>query len=234
MSQPGQIRGEAQSARAGRADHQPRLAAWEMRVGNLFGELAVIDLVVVPANALFGHAGRAAGFENVERSALEFRRHPDFGLQIAQRVVLKVRKLGAEISEGSHFLARIETFLCPIEPERATALRREMPRDDFAQVGVELGLGRLDFGAGDGHRLSLLSWQAKTEADFRSDGPTPFQGRPRIRAGGDMAGITKLYGIIIQAAQGLRKGSPEGFDRQKPLQQQHQVMHLGNAQARFR
>ena len=74
-------------------DHQPRAAAREMLVGNFFGELAVIDLVIVPADALLGHAGGAAGFENVERAALVFLRHPDFGLQIAQPFVLEMREL---------------------------------------------------------------------------------------------------------------------------------------------
>ena len=85
--------GEAQAARAGRAHHQPRAAARKMLVADLVGELLVIDLVVVPADALLRHAGGAAGFEDVEGLSLERRRHPHLRLQIAQPFVLEVREL---------------------------------------------------------------------------------------------------------------------------------------------
>ena len=101
--------GEAQAARAGRAHHQPVVVAREMLVGDLLAELGVIDLVIVPADALLGHAGRAAGFENVERLALELRRHPDLGLQIAQPFVLEVRELRDDVGEGLDFLRGIRT-----------------------------------------------------------------------------------------------------------------------------
>jgi len=42
-----------------------------MFVGNLFRKLTVIDLVVIPADALFWHAGRAARFKDIEGPALE-------------------------------------------------------------------------------------------------------------------------------------------------------------------
>src|SRR5688572_17690540 len=49
--------GQAEAARAGRAHHQPVMIAWKMLVGNLFRELTVINLVILPADALLGHAG---------------------------------------------------------------------------------------------------------------------------------------------------------------------------------
>ena len=64
-----------------------------MLVGDLLAELGVIDLVIVPADALLRHAGRAAGLEDVEGLALERRRHPDLRLQVAQPFVLEVREL---------------------------------------------------------------------------------------------------------------------------------------------
>jgi hypothetical protein len=72
---------------------------------------------------------------------LVLRRDPDFRLQVAQGLVLESAGTCDQVGEGIHFLARVEVLLRPIEPERATGFRREMPRDDFAQVGVELGLG---------------------------------------------------------------------------------------------
>jgi hypothetical protein len=84
--------GQAQAARAGRPDHQPGAAGRKMRVGKLAGKLLVIGLVIVPADALLGHAGGAAGFKNVERAAFEFFGHPDFGLQVPQPFILEVRE----------------------------------------------------------------------------------------------------------------------------------------------
>ena len=60
------------------------MIAREMRVGNLLAELGVIHLVIVPADALLGHASRAAGFKNVEGLAFELCGHPDLGLHVAQ------------------------------------------------------------------------------------------------------------------------------------------------------
>ena len=125
-----------------------------MFVGDLAAEFLVVGLVIVPPDALLGHAGRAAGFKNVERPALVFRWHPDFRLQVAQGLVLEVRKPADKVGEGIHFLAWVEILPGPIEPERAAAFRREMPRDDFANVGVEPLLGGLDIGFGDRHRDS--------------------------------------------------------------------------------
>src|SRR5262249_36834979 len=85
--------GQAQAPRASRAHHQPGAAFGKMRVGNLVGEFAVIDLVIVPADALLGHAGGAAGFKNIEWLSLELRGHPDLGLEIAEPFVLEMRKL---------------------------------------------------------------------------------------------------------------------------------------------
>ena len=145
--------GEAQTARAGRAHHQPVMVARKMFVGDLLAELGVIDLVILPADALLGHAGGAAGLEDVERLALEFGGNPDLGLQVAQPFVLEVRKARDKVGEGFDFLRGIPARLfSPIEPERATGFRREMPAKDFACVSVELLL-RL-FGCGWRHHQS--------------------------------------------------------------------------------
>src|SRR6266545_2100880 len=143
--------GQTQAARAGRTDHQPRSAPGKVFVGDFSGEFLVVHLVIVPADALLGHAGGAAGLKNVERSSLGFRWHPDFGLKVAQPFILKVREFH-QVGEGLDFLARIEVLLRPIEPERAAGLRRKMPLDYFAQVGIESLLRGFDGGGVNGHR----------------------------------------------------------------------------------
>ena len=113
-----------------------------MGVGNLAGEFLVIHLVIVPADALFGHAGGAAGFKNGEGAALEFFWHPDFGLQIAQPFVLEMGKT-LEIVEALDGGGGIPAgLLCPIEPEGAAGVGRKVPLDDVTNVGVERFAGR--------------------------------------------------------------------------------------------
>jgi len=70
---------EAQAARAGRAHHEPRATAREMFVGDFLAKLAVVDLVVVPADTLLRHSGGAASLENIEGDPLEFRRDQTSG-----------------------------------------------------------------------------------------------------------------------------------------------------------
>ena len=150
------LNGEAETAGTGGAHHQPRAAAREVRVGNLLAELGVIHLVVVPADALLGHAGGAAGLEDVIRLALERGGHPDLGLEVAQGFVGEVAELQEVFGLGD-FLARVEVLRGPVEPVGAAGLGAEVPRDDVAEVGVELGFGLGDeFGGngGDGHGVS--------------------------------------------------------------------------------
>ena len=127
--------GQTQTARAGRAHHQPRPSAWKMFVRNFPGEFLVVHLVIVPADALLGHPGGAAGLKNVERAPFVFRRNPNFGLQVAQPFVLEVRELH-HVGERADFLARIEVFPRPVEPERAAGFGRKMPLDHVAEVGI--------------------------------------------------------------------------------------------------
>ena len=119
----------------------------------LGGELLVVGLVVVPADALLGHAGGAAGLEDVVRPALVMRRHPHLGLQVAQPLVLEMRESRDEVGERLHLPSRVPAGLArPIEPERAAGLGREVPRDDLAHVRVERTLGGLDNGSFRSHR----------------------------------------------------------------------------------
>lgn len=133
--------GEAEAAGAGRADHDPGFAGGEVFVIELVGEFFVVDAEVVPADALFGHAGGAAGFEDVVGFAFEGVWDPDFGLEVAEVFVLEVGELGDDIGVGVDFAAGVEVFGGPVEPEGAAGFGGEVPVDDFADVGVELGLG---------------------------------------------------------------------------------------------
>jgi hypothetical protein len=120
-----------------------------MLVLHLVGELAVIDLVVVPADALLRHARRAACLKDVERLALERGRHPDLRLQIAKPFILEMREF-LDVLHRLHFLARVEILLGPVQPERAARFRREMPVDDLLQVRVQGGLRCLNLLLRDG------------------------------------------------------------------------------------
>src|SRR5258706_4843958 len=109
--------GEAEPAWTGRPDHQPGAAARKMFVRDFGGELLVIGFIVVPADTLLGHAGRAASFENIEGAALVFFWHPNLGLQIAKPFVLEMGE-AQEIMEPLNLTGRIPArFLRPIEPE---------------------------------------------------------------------------------------------------------------------
>src|SRR5947207_15918334 len=108
--------GEPQSSRSRRAHHQPVMIPRKMLVRNFFGEFAIIDFVIVPSNALFGHARRAPSLENVKWPPLESFGHPDFRLQIAQPFISKMRKT-RQISEAFDFFGGVPAGLfSPIEP----------------------------------------------------------------------------------------------------------------------
>src|SRR5688572_30203337 len=109
--------GQTQSARPGWPHHEPVMITRKMFVGNLLRELAVIDLVILPADALLGHAGGAAGLENVEWLAFECLGHPDVRLQIPQPFILEMWK-AEEVGKPLHFLCWVPVRLFgPVEPE---------------------------------------------------------------------------------------------------------------------
>ena len=133
--------GEAEAAGAGGADHDPGFTGGEVLVIELVGEFLIIDAEVVPADALFGHAGGAAGFEDVVGFAFEGVGDPDVGLEVAEVFVLEVGEVGDDVGVSVDFAAGVEVFSGPVEPEGAAGFGGEVPVDDFADVGVELGLG---------------------------------------------------------------------------------------------
>jgi hypothetical protein len=124
----------------------------EVLVRDFVAELRVIDLVIVPTDALLGHPGGAAGFKDIERGASQRRRHPHFRLEVAQPLILEMREL-LQIGDALDFLARVEVLLRPVQPEGAPGFGAEVPGNHLAQVSLELLVGFLDgfFGNGGDH-----------------------------------------------------------------------------------
>src|SRR3954471_6422413 len=93
----------------------------EMFIRNFLGKFAVIDAKIVPADALFGHASGAARLEDVERFSFESGRNPNFGLQVAQPFVLKMRE-AQQVVEALNLGGRIPAgFFGPLQPEPAAS-----------------------------------------------------------------------------------------------------------------
>src|ERR1017187_747626 len=112
-----------------------------MLIRELGRELLVVGLVIIPADALLRHARSAAGFKDIVGAPLVFRWHPDVRLKLAQPFILEMRE-PREVNKRPDFLARVPAGLPgPVEPEWAARLRREMPGDNLAHVGVESFLG---------------------------------------------------------------------------------------------
>ena len=142
---------KSETARAGRADHQPIAVARKILVGERFAEFRVVRLVVFPADALLGHAGGAPRFKNIERLALVLLGDPDLVREITQPLVAVEVREAHQIVGRLDFGQRIPVLLGgPIQPEGAARFRRKVPVDDFAQVRVQCVLRRLDgfFGGG--------------------------------------------------------------------------------------
>ena len=145
------LHGEAQAAGAGGADHQP-IALGEKVGPVVVAVFFVVGLVVIPADALLGHAGGAAGLEHVVGALGIGLGDEAFGLLGAQHIVVEVGEFFRDVGEALDFLARIPAGgLGPLEPVVAAGGGREVPRDHLAGPGVEggLGLGRGEFAAHD-------------------------------------------------------------------------------------
>ena len=137
---------EPQSPWSGRTNHQPVMISREFLIIQRIGKLAVVHLVVVPADALLGHASGTTGLEDVERLALELLGHPHLRLQIAKPFILEMREFFDNIVKTCYLLNRIPIGLTdPIKPKRTTCFRREMPLHYFQGMGIKLHLGLLNF-----------------------------------------------------------------------------------------
>ena len=115
---------QTQPPRAGWTHHQPIMISREMVVADLLTELAVVDLVIVPPDSLFGNTRGSSGLEDIEGTALVFRRNPKLGLEIAKPFLLEMRKACDDVVEGADFLGGIPVgLLRPIEPKRDCQFR---------------------------------------------------------------------------------------------------------------
>ena len=98
-------------------------------------------LVVIPVDALFRHARRAAGLEDHERLALVLLRHPAFVRFLAQKFAVEVVE-AIDIGERGHFLRGIPTRLFrPVEPVGSSGLGREVPAHGLDEVRVQRCVG---------------------------------------------------------------------------------------------
>ena len=118
------------------------------------------------AMRLFGHAGRAAGFEDVDRLVGQSLGHPAPHRPAAEPFVLERRKLSAGRRTHLHFRERIELqLLLEIEPERAAGRFVKMPGDRFDDVRIEGLAGAADGIVGGGRHEPELrlreAWSSK-------------------------------------------------------------------------
>ena len=117
-----------------------------MLVTQRVGKGTVIDLVILPANALFRHAGGTARLKDAEGLAVISLWPPDFIGQITQPFILEMWEFRYNILKALDILGRIPAgFLGPIEPKRTAGLGREMPLHNFNGMRIQLCLCLLHF-----------------------------------------------------------------------------------------
>ena len=123
------------------------------------GEHLVVDPEVVDDDAALGDAGGAAGLEDVPRLVLAAPSAPSGRTGPPRSQSSSKNGELLEVVEALDVLERVELErLGLLQPERRAGLRAEVPADDLADLGVELGAGVLDLlverRAGDGRRLA--------------------------------------------------------------------------------
>src|SRR5690349_15148909 len=93
--------------------------------------------MVFPADALLGDAGRAAGLEDVEGLAVKCFRDEALVLFVSQPFVLEVRE-AQDVVEAFDLRRGVPAGgLLPVEPERASRVRRKVPLNDLADVRIQ-------------------------------------------------------------------------------------------------
>ncbi len=136
--------GQAQPARPRRPQHQPVGAAREGLVGQVVAEDLVVGLEVLDVDAALGHAGRAAGLEDVQGLVRQALGDPAPHRSAAQPLVLEVAE-HLQVGVGLDLLTGIEAqFAGEVEPERTSGRRIEVPLHDLAHVVVERSTTVLD------------------------------------------------------------------------------------------
>ena len=129
--------GEAQAARAGGADHEPVGTLREEVGAVVLGEFGVVGLVIIPTDALFRHAGGAAGFKDVIRTFAEGFRDETGRIFFAQNLVIEGFE-SLDIGEAGDVFEWVEAEARQLfKPVRAAGFRREMPLHHFSGVGIQ-------------------------------------------------------------------------------------------------
>ena len=133
--------GQAETSRAGRTDHQPVAAPGKVLVGQRVAEHLVIGSEVVDVDPRLRNAGRAAGLEREDGLVGKGLRHPPADGPAPQPLVLEEAE-SVEVRVGPDLLPRVPVeLLREVQPERRAGLGIEVPPDDVADVGVEIGRG---------------------------------------------------------------------------------------------
>ena len=106
-------------------------------VGQRLAEVRVVDSEILVRDARLGHAGAAAGLEDVDRLVGVGLGHPAPHRSAAQPFVFE-RAEPVEVVVAGDVRPRIEReLLGALEPERTAGGRIEMPAHDIADVRVE-------------------------------------------------------------------------------------------------
>jgi hypothetical protein len=106
----------------------------------------VVDAEIVDRDARLGHAGAAAGLEDVDGPAGVGFGHPAANGPAAQPLVLEEAE-AVQVVVAADFGARIPVELGgEVQPEGAAGFGIEVPLDDFARPGVQRGARGFGFG----------------------------------------------------------------------------------------
>ena len=138
--------GQTQPARAGGSDHQPVPVAGKGLVIEGLGKLLVVDLVVIPLNPLFRHAGRSPRFKNMKGATKVGAGNPLFVRERAEQFAIEVRE-AEEVVERLDLQGGIPVcFLGPVQPVRAAGLGGEMPLGHGLNMSIECCAGLVNNG----------------------------------------------------------------------------------------
>ena len=134
------LHGKTQPPRARGPEHQPVGAPREIFVRKRLAEHFIVDAEVLDGNAAFRHSGRSPCLEDIERFAGKPLRHPPAHRPAPQPFVLERREF-SQIFEAADLASRVPTQLRrPLQPERTSCLRIEVPLDHLTHMGIELCL----------------------------------------------------------------------------------------------
>jgi starch synthase (maltosyl-transferring) len=97
--------------------HTKPVSFWEELIIEVIAEFFVVELVVIPADALLRHPGRSARFKHNEWATCPLLGHPALVLLIPEPLILKVREFNQVIRRLDFFAWVPAGILRPLQPE---------------------------------------------------------------------------------------------------------------------